>query len=94
MHRAWYGIALASALALGGCSATNVSELLKALGQDPATVCITVTSVYGTVKGYRTNAMNATVKCDQEGLSVKAGNEGTPMILVPSTQFTPTTPTK
>ena len=92
MHRV-AAVALAGML-LGGCSTTNISELLSALGKDNATVCVTVTSVYGTVKGFRTNAANATVKCDQEGMSVKAESQAAPMILVPSTSFTPATPTQ
>jgi hypothetical protein len=63
---------LALALALTGCSTTNISKLVEAMAKDPATVCITVTSIYGTVKSYRTAAPNATVKCDQEGMSVRS----------------------
>ena len=85
MHRV-AAVALAGLL-LGGCTATNVSELLKSIGQDTATVCITVTSVYGPVKGYRTNAMNATVKCDQEGLSVTAAPPAGAVFISPSSQF-------
>ena len=59
-------------LSLAGCSATNISKLVEAMAKDPATVCITVTSIYGTVKSYRTAAPNATVKCDQEGMSVRS----------------------
>lgn len=59
------------ALVVGGC-APNISELVEAMAKDPATVCITVTSIYGTVKSYRTANPNVTVKCDQEGMSVRS----------------------
>lgn len=67
---------LGMALLLTGCVGTNISELVDAMGKDPATVCWTVTSVYGTVKGYRTAILNGTVTCNQDGLAVKAGTAG------------------
>jgi len=59
------------ALALGGCSGT--AGVIRALAKDPATACITVTSVYGTVKVFRTAALNSHVVCSQDGMAVKSG---------------------
>ena len=36
---------LVAALLCGGCVGTT--ELVRALGQDPASVCVSVTSIYG-----------------------------------------------
>lgn len=67
------GIALAVvALVLAGCALTNISELTKALAQDPASVCVRVTSIYGTAMVSRTNAHNGTVSCTGDGLTVKS----------------------
>jgi len=51
-------IILASALFLTGCSTTNISSLVKALAKDPATVAISVQSVYGTMYFMRTGNTN------------------------------------
>ena len=61
---------LVLALLLTGCSGT--ASVIRAMAKDPATACITVTSIYGTVKVYRTAAVNATVSCSQDGMAVKS----------------------
>lgn len=50
-----------SVLLLTGCSSTNISKLVHELGKDPATVAISVQSVYGTVYFLRTGMSNQTV---------------------------------
>lgn len=62
--------ALAVVLALTGC--TGTASVIKAMAKDPATACITVTTIYGTVRVYRTAAANASVTCSQDGMSVKS----------------------
>jgi hypothetical protein len=54
-----------------GCSLSPSAEMLRELAKDPATICVTITSVYGTVKVFRTAAPNASVRCDQDGLTVR-----------------------
>ena len=58
------------ALLLSGC--TGTADVVKAMAKDPATACITVTTIYGTVRVYRTAAPSATVTCSQDGMSVKS----------------------
>jgi hypothetical protein len=41
-----------------GCSSTNITKLVGALAQDPATVAVSVQSVYGTVYILRTGNTN------------------------------------
>lgn len=65
------------ALALVGCSLSPSASVIDALAKDPATVCLTVTSIYGTGKFYRTAAPQASVACSQDGMTVKSG-AGTP----------------
>jgi hypothetical protein len=43
---------------LVGCSTTNISKLVRELAKDPATVAISVQSVYGTMYFMRTVATN------------------------------------
>jgi hypothetical protein len=58
------------ALLLTGC--TGTAAVIRAMAKDPATACITVTTIYGTVRVYRTAAPSATVTCSQDGMSVKS----------------------
>ena len=46
---------------LTGCSTTNITKLVGALAKDPATVAISVQSVYGTVYFLRTGSTNQVV---------------------------------
>lgn len=41
-----------------GCSSTNITSLVQALAKDPATVAVSVQSVYGTVYFMRTGNTN------------------------------------
>jgi len=41
-----------------GCSTTNITKLVGALAKDPATVAVSVQSVYGTVYILRTGNTN------------------------------------
>lgn len=54
----------------GGCTLSPSAEMLRELAKDPATVCVTVTSIYGTMKWYRTAAVNVSVSCNQDGMTV------------------------
>lgn len=45
-------------LLVAGCSTTNISQLVQALAKDPATVAISVQSVYGTMYFMRTGNTN------------------------------------
>jgi len=58
------GLVLLSA----GCAGN--AALIEAMAKDPASVCVTVTSVYGTVKVYRTAIAGGSVKCDGDGMTV------------------------
>jgi hypothetical protein len=56
---------------LCGCSSTNITKLVGALKNDPATVCVNVSSVYGTVRFTRTNPRtNETVTVSPDGTIV------------------------
>ena len=52
-----------------GCSTTNITELVKSLSKDPATVSVSVQSVYGTMKFVRTAPLSNQV--------VTVGSDGT-----------------
>jgi hypothetical protein len=53
---------------LAGCSSTNITALVGALKDDPATVSVNVSSVYGTLRFIRTNPRtNETVTVSPDG---------------------------
>jgi uncharacterized lipoprotein YmbA len=61
-------LALLSALAFTGCSSTNITKLAQQLKDDPATVSVTVSSIYGTVRFVRTNTRtNQTLTVSPDG---------------------------
>lgn len=64
-------LVLALAPLLGGCS--SVPGIIEALAKDPATACVTVTTIYGTARAYRTAIPNGSVSCTQDGMTVRSG---------------------
>lgn len=81
---------------LVGCSATNISDLerahaefMRALGDNPATVCVSASYGPAQIVGARTNIVNGDVKCSSSGLEVKsqASQVGVPMTIVPQLQM-------
>ena len=79
--------ALALVAALAGCSPSNLADVVKAAGQDNATVCARVTSVYGTLTYMRSNVANGDATCDT--LSIKAQPAAPTQATIPMT-ITPT----
>jgi hypothetical protein len=65
-----YAVIAAVALLASGC--VGPSGVIKALAKDPATACISVTTIYGTVKIFRTAIPNGTVNCNQDGMAVNS----------------------
>jgi hypothetical protein len=58
------------ALALSGCM--SATGLVKALGNDPATVCASYVGIYGNVQVSRTALLNGVVTCSKDGMTVKS----------------------
>ena len=65
-------LVLALALLLAGCAPTNITDLMQAAANDQASVCVTITTVYGTAKMARSGLLNGTVSCSADGMSIKA----------------------
>ena len=63
-------IALA-AIALCGCSTTNITKLVEAASKDPAAVQIRVTSIYGTVTYQRANPGTNNLTVGDHGISTQ-----------------------
>jgi hypothetical protein len=59
------------ALLSSGCVASNLADVVRAMGESDATVCVSINTIYGTGKLYRSNIKNGTVKCDMDGMAVK-----------------------
>lgn len=81
--RTFASLLLILALAVSGCSTS--AGMIEALGKDPATVCVQVTSIYGTMRLARTNIISGNVACNQEGLTVQSDAQriGVPVLVVP-----------
>lgn len=58
------------ALSTSGC--VGLAATMDSLGKDNASVCVTLTTIYGTVKGFRTNIQNGSMSCNQDGMAVRS----------------------
>jgi hypothetical protein len=58
---------LAATLLIMGCSSTNITELTKALANDPAVVAVRVNSVYGSINFVRVGDTNRAISVDPSG---------------------------
>lgn len=83
-------LALLATVALGGCSATNVTELVKASANDPRSFCFKETSVYVNIQLSITGLHNGTVTCNADGtMQVKSSEPAVTNIPVTVTPATP-----
>jgi len=64
---------------LAGCSSTNIAELMKAMGNDPATVCATAVYAGASLNVARTNITNGKVTCNPQGLTVESEPASVPV---------------
>jgi hypothetical protein len=81
--------------ALSGCSLSPSADFLAALGKDPATVCVQINTIYGTVRFARTAIVDGNVACNGDGLTLKSNGAqvGVPITIVPQVSVgAPTTP--
>ncbi len=70
-------LAFSAAIFLSGCSTTNITDLAKALANDPAIVSGQVASVYGTVKFSRVGSVtNCLVTVSPDGTITVDGRMG------------------
>lgn len=72
-------------LLVGGCSPTNLADMIKAAAKDSANLCGSVLTPYGSAKFSRTNCTNCNVVCNQDGMTVRsdAAQIGVPIQIVP-----------
>jgi hypothetical protein len=70
-------VLVAAAVALSGC--VNTAEIAKALAASERSWCMSVTSIYGTVRVGGTGLSSGTVVCSQEGLSMSS----VPVVTIP-----------
>ena len=85
---------LALGLLVGGCSLAPSDKVLEALGKSERSWCVSVTSVYGTIRMGGTGVQGGTMTCLQEGLTVSdmASKIGVPILVVPQVSIgAPTT---
>ena len=70
---------------LTGCSLAPSDKVLEQLGKSERSWCVSVTSVYGTIRMGGTGVQGGTMTCLQEGLTVSdmASKIGVPILVVP-----------
>jgi hypothetical protein len=62
-----YFLILVLSTALAGCS---VAGIVESLSRDDASACLSISTVWGSGKLYRTKLPAGTVKCSDDGMSV------------------------
>jgi hypothetical protein len=72
-------LALLAALLLTGCSMTNLADVLTAAGKDPASVCGTIMTPYGSMSFSRTAITNGDVDCNNGHLTVRSNPPSVPV---------------
>jgi len=74
-----------SVVALTGCSLAPSDKVLEQLGKSERSWCVSITSVYGTMRAGGTGVQGGTMTCTQEGLAVTdtASKIGVPILVVP-----------
>lgn len=87
---------LASLLAVTGCSLAPSDKVLRELGKGERSWCVSVTSIYGTIRMGGTGVQGGTMTCLQEGLSVSdtASKIGVPILVVPQISVGAPAPSK
>lgn len=76
---------LLPALLFTGCSLAPSDKIMEQLGQSERSWCVSVTSIYGTIRMGGTGVKGGTMSCTQEGLQVSdtASKIGVPILVVP-----------
>ena len=79
----WTAVVLA--VTLTGCSLAPSDKVLEQLGKSERSWCVSITSVYGTMRAGGTGVQGGTMTCTQEGLAVTdtASKIGVPILVVP-----------
>ncbi len=82
--RAWL-VLLSISLVLTGCSLAPSDKVMEQLGQSERSWCVSLSSVYGTLRMGGTGVQGGTMTCTQEGLAVTdtASKIGVPILVVP-----------
>jgi len=80
-------------LGLTGCSLAPSDKVLEQLAASERSWCVSITSVYGTVRAGGTGVQGGSMTCTQEGLSVTdtASTVGVPILVVPQVSVGPAT---
>ena len=76
---------LLSIVGLTGCSLAPSDKVLEQLGKSERSWCLSLSSVYGTLRMGGTGVQGGTMTCTQEGLAVTdtASKIGVPILVVP-----------
>lgn len=79
-------LGLSLLLVTTGCSLAPSDKVMEQLAASERSWCVSITSVYGTVRAGGTGVQGGTMTCTQEGLSVSdtASKIGVPLVVMPS----------
>ena len=81
---------------LTGCSLAPSDKVMEQFSQNERSWCVSITSVYGTMRMGGTGVQGGSMKCTQEGLQVEdaAARVGVPILVTPTISVGPaaTTP--
>lgn len=80
-----FAIAFGLTILLGGCTGTNISNLVEKMGRDNASWCVATTNIYGNFAVARSNPDQLDVSCDSKNGLVIKSQPATPQMTVPLT---------
>lgn len=72
-----YLVAFIAAFVLLGCVSSNLTQLTEAMGKDPATIYMSVTTIYGSASACRTNSQIAGGEITASGSQCTVKSYGT-----------------
>lgn len=83
-------------LGLAGCSLAPSDKVMEQLAASERSWCVSITSVYGTVRAGGSGIQGGTMTCTQEGLTVKddASRVTVPITISPQITVSPSAPVK
>ena len=78
-----------------GCSLAPSDKVLEQLGKSERSWCVSISSIYGTMRAGGTGVQGGKMSCTNEGLTVEdmASRVGVPILLTPSISIAPPTMT-
>ncbi len=97
MTTRWIAMLLGVMSVFMGCSLAPSDKVMEQFGQSERSWCVTVTSVYGTMKAGGTGIHGGAMSCTNDGLTVKTIDPSqvvVPITVSPQVTVSPSAPVK